>query len=79
MGFDSYFHVQDVQGTWINLFLQPDALSTNEVEAHEAYIQMACVYASDNLDTMRLFLYNTCNNELIDKMNIFMSSTMMEV
>ena len=32
---------------------------------------MACRYASDNLDTMRRFLYNTCNNELIDKMNIF--------
>ena len=27
-GYDSYFYVQDAQGTWINLYLQPDALST---------------------------------------------------
>ena len=59
-----------MQGTWTNFFLQPDALSTNKVEAHEAYLRMACRCVSDNLDNMRRFLYNMCNYELIDKMNI---------
>ena len=50
--FDSYFYVQDVQGTWINLFLQPDALSANEAEALEEYLRMTCRYAAENLDTL---------------------------
>ena len=69
-GLDLYFYVQDVQGTWINLFLQPDALSTNEVEAHEEYLRMTCRYVSDNLDTLKCFLYNTCTTKLIDELNI---------
>ena len=68
--FDSYIYVQYVQGTWINLFLQPDALSTNEVEAHEEYLCMTCRYASDKLDTLKRFLYNTCTTKLIDKLNL---------
>ena len=55
---------------WINLFLQPDALSANEVEAHEEYLRMTCRYASENLDALKRLLYNTCNPELIDKLNI---------
>ena len=41
-GFDSNVYVQDVQGTLINLFLQPDALSANEVDAYEEYLRMTC-------------------------------------
>ena len=69
-GYDSYFYVKDAQGTWFNLHLQPGALCTNEVEAQEKYLRMAYVYESDNLDTLRCFLYNKCMNELIGKLNI---------
>ena len=68
-------YVHDAQGTWINLYLHPNALSTNEVEAQEEYLRMACVYVSDNLDALRRFLYNTCTNELIDKLNITVDHT----
>ena len=73
--YSSYFYVQDVQGTWINLYLQPNALSTNGVDAQEEYLRMACVYASDNLDKLRFFLYNTCTNELIEKLNLTVDHT----
>ena len=52
------------------LVLQPDDLSPNEVEAHEEYLCMACQYASENLDTLKRFLYSTCTPELIDELNI---------
>ena len=72
---DLYFYVQDMQGTRINVYLQPNALSPNEVDAPEEYLRMACVYASDNLDTLRRILYNMCTNDLIDKLNITVENT----
>ena len=73
--YNLYFFVQDAQGTWINLYLQPDALSTNEVDAHEDYLRMACLYASATLDTLKCYLYNTCTNELIDELIIAVENT----
>ena len=62
--------MQEAQGTWVNLFGQPDALTNNEVEAHEEYLRTVCGYASENLNTLKRFLYNTCTIELIEKLDI---------
>ena len=70
-GFDSYFYVQDArQAIWINLFEQPDALSHEEIEAHEEYLRSECLFASDNLDTLKTYIYHSCENDLISDLDI---------
>ena len=44
---------------WINLFEQPDALSQDDIEAHEDFLRSECHYAGDNLDTLKN-TYTTC-------------------
>ena len=60
-GFDSYFYVQDARrATWINLFEQPDALTHEEIKAHEEYLRSECLFTSDNLDTLKTYIYHSC-------------------
>ena len=74
-GYDSYFYVQYVQGEWLNLFLNPDALSMNKVDAHEDYLKTACRYAAGNLDALRRLLINMCSSELIQETNVYVEHT----
>ena len=49
-GLDTYFHVQDANQQWHNLFDNLDVYSKIEVEAHEDYLRRVCPYAVKNLE-----------------------------
>ena len=69
---DLYFYVQNAQTReWHNLFMNPDVLSKNEVEAHEDYLRQVCPHASKNLDALKLLLMNLCATELIEVMSVY--------
>ena len=76
--FDTYFYVEDAQtGEWHNLFLNPDVISKDKVEAHKEYLRVSCCYAVENLDVLRCLLINLCSTELISEISVYAEDTLL--
>ena len=63
VGVDAVFWI-NINGTWGDLFLHPDAASLADIRTHEEALSMACPYDRENLLFSRKFLENSIDQAL---------------
>ena len=74
VGVDSVFWMQ-INGKFVDLMVNSDAASIDEVRAHEAKLRNDCEYDRANLYQSRLYLANSVDQDLQRKINVSIKMT----